>query len=122
MTNIAGYDVFNGDADGICALIQLRMVEPRDSYLITSVKRNIELLKNVQAGVGDRVTVLDVSMDKNHRHLQQILSNGADVFYIAHHYAGTIPESTSLTPLINESADVCTSLLVNQYLHGAYLG
>ncbi len=67
MTNIAGYDVFNGDADGICALIQLRMVEPRDSYLITSVKRNIELLKNVQAGVGDRVTVLDVSMDKNHR-------------------------------------------------------
>ena len=35
---MADFDVFNGDADGICALVQLRQVEPRDSKLITGVK------------------------------------------------------------------------------------
>ncbi|GHD53921.1 hypothetical protein SAMN05216429_101155 [Marinobacter persicus] len=29
------YDVFNGDADGICALIQLRLAEPAETTLIT---------------------------------------------------------------------------------------
>jgi hypothetical protein len=28
------FDVFNGDADGICALIQLRLAEPCDSTLV----------------------------------------------------------------------------------------
>ncbi|MGK0374442.1 MAG: hypothetical protein ACJA2E_000911, partial [Arenicella sp.] len=28
-------DCFNGDADGICALTQLRLAEPRESLLIT---------------------------------------------------------------------------------------
>ena len=30
------YDVFNGDADGICALIQLRLAEPIKSTLVTN--------------------------------------------------------------------------------------
>ena len=38
---MADYDVFNGDADGICALVQLRQAEPRDTTLVTGVKRNI---------------------------------------------------------------------------------
>ena len=32
-------DVFNGDADGICALIQLRLVSPMAAHLVTGVKR-----------------------------------------------------------------------------------
>jgi hypothetical protein len=36
------YDVFNGDADGICALVQLRLAKPIQSNLITGVKRDIE--------------------------------------------------------------------------------
>jgi hypothetical protein len=43
------YDVFNGDADGICALIQLRLAEPKESILITGVKRDIKLAKQVPA-------------------------------------------------------------------------
>ena len=27
---MADYDLFNGDADGICALLQLRFAEPRE--------------------------------------------------------------------------------------------
>jgi len=45
------YDVFNGDADGICALIQLRRADPKpDATLITGVKRDIELLERVPSG------------------------------------------------------------------------
>ena len=38
------YDVFNGDADGICALLQLRLEEPLVSTRITGIKRDIALL------------------------------------------------------------------------------
>jgi len=51
-------DVFNGDADGICALHQLRLAEPVESTLVTGVKRDINLLQKVEAGQGDRVTVV----------------------------------------------------------------
>ena len=58
------YDVFNGDADGICALIQLRRADPKpDATLITGVKRDIELLQRVPSGEGSRVTALDISFD-----------------------------------------------------------
>ncbi len=59
------FDVFNGDADGICALQQLRLAQSVESELVTGVKRDIALLKKVSAGEGDLVTVLDVSLDKN---------------------------------------------------------
>ncbi|MEJ2533090.1 MAG: DHH family phosphoesterase, partial [Halioglobus sp.] len=38
------FDVFNGDADGICALLQLRKAQPLESTLVTGVKRDINLL------------------------------------------------------------------------------
>jgi len=118
--NTFAWDVFNGDADGISALLQLRLAEPKNSHLITGVKRDIALLDRVEAQANDQITVLDVSLDKNRDHLQRILDKGADVFYVDHHFAGDIPNSPSLTALINEAPDVCTSLLVNQHLEGAY--
>ena len=47
------YDVFNGDADGLCSLQQIRLAEPADSVLVTGVKRDIALLARVPAGAGD---------------------------------------------------------------------
>ena len=120
MNNTTYWDVFNGDADGICALLQLRLADPKNSQLVTGIKRDIELLDRVAAKPGDQVTVLDVSLDKNRDHLQPILDVGADVFYVDHHFAGEIPNSPSLKTLINEAPDVCTSLLINQHLKGAY--
>ena len=55
-------DVFNGDADGLCALHQLRLAEPAAAELVTGVKRDIALLERVAAAPGDLVTVLDVSL------------------------------------------------------------
>ena len=117
---MANYDLFNGDADGICALTQLRNAEPRDSQLITGVKRDISLLQRVAPLAGDRITVLDVSMDKNKDALLTCLDAGAEVFYVDHHYPGDIPEHAGLTAIINEAADVCTSLLVDQHLKGQF--
>jgi len=115
------FDVFNGDADGLCALTQLRNAEPREAELVTGVKRDINLLQRVQAGPGSLVTVLDVSLDKNREGLQRVLHEGAQVFYCDHHFAGEIPDSDRLEAIINPAPDVCTSLLVNNYLDGAFL-
>ena len=114
-------DVFNGDADGICALHQLRLTHPVESELITGVKRDIALLKRVVAGENYRVTVLDVSLDKNRDELVRLLGDGASVFYCDHHFAGDIPETENLETLIDTDANVCTSLLMNDYLGGAHL-
>jgi len=115
------YDVFNGDADGICALLQLRKAEPREAELVTGVKRDIDLLEKVQAAAGDRITVLDLSMDKNRAALDRSLAAGASVLYVDHHFPGEIPVHTNLTAIINESADVCTAALVNGHLKGRHL-
>lgn len=117
---MAYIDVFNGDADGLCALVQLRNAEPRDSTLVTGVKRNIELLKGIEAGSGDEITVLDVSLDKNRDQLLRLLEAGARVYYCDHHHAGEIPEHPGLTTHINTASDVCTSLLVNGELQGRF--
>ncbi len=117
---MAVYDVFNGDADGICALTQLRNAQPVDSELITGVKRDIKLLAQVEAGAGDQVNALDISMDKNKQELIRLLDAGAQVFYCDHHVAGDIPDSPNLDALINPAADVCTSLLVNGRLEGQF--
>ncbi len=113
-------DVFNGDADGICALVQLRLAEPLISSLITGVKRDIGLLAQVHAGVGDKVTVLDISLQHNRADVQRLLTAGAEIFYIDHHNAGEIPQHPHLTTLIDTDAQVCTSLLVNQHLQGRF--
>jgi hypothetical protein len=114
-------DVFNGDADGICALTQLRNAAPADSLLVTGVKRDIALLEKVDARAGDRVTVLDVSLDKNRAGLRKVLAQGATVFYVDHHYAGEIPESDRLETRIDTAPDVCTSILVDRYLEGRFV-
>jgi len=119
---LANFDVFNGDADGLCALTQLRNAEPRDAELVTGVKRDINLLEQVNAGPDSLVTVLDVSLDKNRVGLERALSAGAEVFYCDHHFAGDIPDNDKLQTLINPAPDVCTSLLINKHLDGAFLG
>lgn len=111
------YDVFNGDADGICALLQLRLAEPRQTTLITGVKRDIGLLKQVDGQQGDRVTVLDVSMEKNRPALLELLDKHIDVFYVDHHQPGEMLVHPRLQALIDTDANVCTSLLVDRYLN-----
>lgn len=119
------YSVFNGDADGIIALLQLFLSKNKpyqqNSTLITGVKRDISLLKQVDAQLATSVTVLDISLEKNSDALHSLLAKEIDVFYVDHHRAGEIPQSEYLTSLIDTDANTCTSLLVNKYLENEFV-
>lgn len=112
------YDIFNGDADGICALQQLRLVEPRASVLVTGVKRDIALVERVEAASGDELTVLDVSFKTNAHAVLRALGRGARCRYFDHHNAGDVPQHPNLRTFIDTAPDICTSLLVDRYLSG----
>jgi len=117
------FDVFNGDADGICALHQLRLAAPRPTaHLITGVKRDIKLLERLplKAEAGDEVTVLDVSMSSNHTALLELLNRGCMVFYVDHHFSGDIPENPLLSAHIDPAPEVCTAMIVDRLLGGRY--
>lgn len=114
------YDVFNGDADGIISLVQLRLSDPRDAKLVTGRKRDIMLLDRVQAKNGDRVTVLDISMRSNLADVKRILNEGASVLYFDHHNAGEGVNHPNLESHINTAGEICTAVLVDQYLGGAH--
>ena len=118
---MSDFDAFNGDADGICALHQLRLAEPRTATLVTGVKRDIALLNRVSAGSGDRVTALDISLNKNREPLSRLLRAGAVVEYFDHHQADDIPAHSNLHAHIDTGAQWCTSLLVNRHLGGRHL-
>ncbi|PID60384.1 MAG: acetyltransferase [Gammaproteobacteria bacterium] len=115
------YDAFNGDADGICSLHQLRLAEPRESVLVTGVKRDINLVARIDATAGDSATVLDVSFDRNRDAVQALLDREVAVFYADHHFAGELPASPLLDSHIDTAADICTGLIVNAILDGAHL-
>ncbi len=115
------YDVFNGDADGICALIQLRLSEPADTTLITGVKRDIALAQQVPTCEPARVNILDISLDKNREAVDKLLTAGCTVFYVDHHFPGEeLPDAANFTALIDTQPTTCTSLLVDQYLGGRF--
>lgn len=113
-------DVFNGDADGICALHQLRLAMPAKSTLVTGVKRDISLLSKVYAERGDRIVVLDVSMDKNREDLLLLLDKGCHIHYVDHHFPGEMIEHPGLITMIDTVPGTCTSLLINRYLENRY--
>ncbi len=113
-------DIFNGDADGICALHQLRLHNPLKSRLVTGVKRDTLLLKQVVSVRDNVITVLDISSHANRDSLLQLLKQGNTVHYFDHHFAGEIPESTLFHPHIDTGSVVCTSILVDRFLEGKF--
>ncbi len=116
--------VFNGDADGLCALQQLRLTGERSGAgqetLVTGVKRDIALLGRVEARPGDECTVLDISLDVNRAGLLALLEKDVSIRYFDHHFAGDIPQHPKLEAHIDLSPNVCTSILVDRYLNGRF--
>ena len=117
------FDVFNGDADGICALHQLRLSDPRpEAILVTGVKRDIRLLGKIRSARDSRITVLDISLDRNRDPLLQLLNQGNRILYADHHFSGDIPASNQLEALIDPAPTTCTSLIIDNYLEGRHGG
>ncbi|MFN3296215.1 hypothetical protein [Caldimonas sp.] len=113
-------DVCNGDADGLCAVVQWRLAHPAQAELVTGLKRDIELLERVQAGPGDDVLVCDVSMQRNGAALRRLLAQGARVRYFDHHHPGEVPVHPHLQAHLDGDPRLCTSLLMDRFLQGRH--
>jgi hypothetical protein len=112
---------FNGDADGLCALQQLRLAEGAGpAQLVTGPKRRTALLAAVAAGARDEVTVLDVSFHANRDAVLRLLAAGARVRYFDHHHAGELPVHERLEAHIDLAPTTCTSAIVDRYLGGRH--
>lgn len=114
------FDVFNGDADGICALHQWRLCHPAQSRLVTGTKRDIRLLRKVTAAPGDTICVFDISLDTNRTEARQLLAAGVSMIWFDHHFAGEPLDSPRLQTHICTAADTCTSLIVDRVIEGRY--
>lgn len=114
-------DVFNGDADGICALHQLRLNSPRPgALLVTGVKRDIGLLARLQNVKNCDITVLDISLDRNRTALLELLAQNNRVVYIDHHFSGELPAAPHLEAHIDPGSQTCTSIIVDSLLQGKF--
>ncbi|MEY8871489.1 hypothetical protein AB9G23_03465 [Francisella philomiragia] len=118
-------DIFNGDADGILSLIQLRKAFPvasDDHKLITGVKRDISLCENISNQDADNanITVLDISYDKNYQDIERLLGYVSQMTYFDHHQADKLISNPKLKAHINTSADICTALIVSNSLDKKY--
>lgn len=113
-------DVCNGDADGLCAVLQWRLEKPAPAVLVTGLKRDIALLDRVQAGPGDEVLVCDVSLQRNRAALLRLLAAGARVRYFDHHAPPDVPDHPNLETHIDLDSQTCTSLLMDRHLGGAH--
>jgi hypothetical protein len=114
------FDVCNGDADGLCAVLQWRLHEPAPATLVTGLKRDIALLERVPAARGDAVLVCDVSMQRNRAALLRLLDAGVRVRYFDHHVAGAVPSHALLEAHLDGASDTCTSLLMDRQLAGRF--
>ncbi|MCC7549770.1 MAG: acetyltransferase [Burkholderiales bacterium] len=117
---MTAYDIFNGDADGLFALHQLRLARPCGAVLVTGVKRDIALLRHVDARAGDQLTVLDIALSENIDALRSALRAGASCSWFDHHFSGEVPRDPLLDVHIHHAPDTCTSLIVDGYIGGAH--
>ncbi len=118
------FDVFNGDADGIIARHQYRLVHPAPTTQITGVKRDVSLLEqlagNAAVSAGDQIFVFDISFDANHAAAANLLARGVFIHWFDHHRADHLAAHPNLVAHIDTSAGTCTSLIVDKLINGVY--
>ena len=114
------FDIFNGDADGLCGITQLRLARPRQSTPITGVKRDNLLLNDAMLPDNSQLTVVDISLHSNVRGLTQALSQGCVVEWFDHHHSGVMPARRNLTARIESDPTVWSSLVINTLLKNRF--
>ena len=113
------YDIFNGDADGICALHQLRLEEPRASVLVTGVKRDVRLLDRVHAAAGRRAhRARHLAQGQRRRPGAPARGRRAAALLRPPRARARLPRHANLKAFIDTAPDTCTSLIVDRYLDG----
>ena len=105
---------YNGDADGICSMVQWGLVHGIDGNTVTGVKRDIELLKKINPENGDEIIVMDISLARNHSKASELIQSDINITWFDHHLAGE--PIVGLEAHIDTSPDVCTARIVESYL------
>ena len=113
------FDVCNGDADGLTAVLQWRLHDPAPATLVTGLKREIALLGRVPDSA-DEVLVCDLSIARNREALTRLLNAGAHVRYFDHHFAGDVPAHDKFEKHLDADPELCTSLLMDRWLGGRF--
>lgn len=116
----ADYFVFNGDADGICSVQQMRLAGGRPRSLITGVKRDQALLAKIESAHNVTVAVFDLSLDNNKLSLRKLLGQGCEIGWFDHHVSEFVLDHPRLNLCVDSSAATSTSMLVDRGLNGAY--
>lgn len=109
---------YNGDADGICSMVQWALTHGIEGELVTGVKRDIELLDRVDAAAGDELIAMDISLARNHSQAKDLLNKGVSITWIDHHLAGE--EIEGIAAHIDTSKEVCTALIVDSLIAGKH--
>lgn len=118
-------DVCNGDADGLCALLQWRLAHPvaaGHGERLIGLKREHDLLRHVQAAAGDEVTVIDMALGTQGAAVQALLDAGVRVRHIDHHFGAPLPPHPLLQTHIDTDAAVCSGLIVHRLVGGRFPG
>lgn len=105
---------YNGDADGICSMVQWGLVYGIEGQRVTGVKRDIELLERVNPNLNDEIIVMDISLARNHARAVELSTQGFDITWFDHHLAGDPIDA--IATHIDTSSDVCTARIVEKYL------
>ena len=105
---------YNGDADGICSMVQWGLVNGIEGHRVTGVKRDIELLERVNPNPDDEIIVMDISLARNHSRAVELSSQGFDIIWFDHHLAGEPIDGIATN--IDTSANVCTARIVEKFL------
>tara|TARA_Y100001954_G_scaffold81421_1_gene89537 strand:+ start:14983 stop:15855 length:873 start_codon:yes stop_codon:yes gene_type:complete len=105
---------YNGDADGICSMVQWGLVYGIEGHRVTGVKRDIELLERVNPNPDDQIIVMDISLARNHARAVELSSQGFDITWFDHHLAGEPIDG--ITTNVDTSANVCTARIVEKFL------
>ena len=105
---------YNGDADGICSMVQWGLAKGIEGHRITGVKRDIELLERVNPDKADEIIVMDISLARNHTRAAELSNQGFDITWFDHHLAGEpIP---GINSYIDTSPNICTAKIVENFL------
>lgn len=105
---------YNGDADGICSMVQWGLIHGVEGTRVTGVKRDIQLLNRVNPTDGDEIIVMDISLARNHSRAEELSRLGFSITWFDHHLEGEQIEA--LNSHIDTSSSVCTASIVERFL------
>lgn len=115
---------FNGDADGICSVLQfIRSNFIIDSFF-TSYKRDQALLRHGKTLKNANILVFDLELAKNIASVKKILDNGCNVTWFDHHgkdEKNIFLGCANFSPNIDTSSNTNTSLIVYKFFNNSEL-